>query len=920
MVYPRSASVVANMAYSPDRKSTHSRLGQIARRNYMKEKDIDESDDEESFSGSGKYQIDPSMDMWRPVDFGRNTSTNHMPSQANVLSNASNVKDEKISLKSKDDRIATKPVDIPAPPKKIPPPIDTQAPQNTASCDLSEIEKLLNHTPMSPPPVDTKSSAADAALAQMRKEKEEMKRMMEALQKEKLELLRITAEEKSKQEEKKITEVKLALSERDDLRRMLEQMRQQNEMLMQHMQNTEQQAQEQIENERKQRVIELRKMESMNKLLTQQVLDAQREAEAKLQQERQELKGALKRMEEEKLDLSRRIMLTEQKAKEDAERIDRQRREYEEMIQNMEREKNALNELLKSNELQSKTASEAMASQLADERDQMKRQLEAMDREKSAVFKNLKSAEEEAQEKAEALAAQLQQEKMQLNDRLKIMEQEKVDMAKHLAVVEKEAKDKAATVAEQLEQEKRELKESMERMEREKQELAAKLALNEENSATAVATLSEETLREREKLRLQMEQMEKEKAELAAKLKEAAEAAAQREKEMSERLARERDELREAVERMKQEMELEKQRLAASSTPKNEELAPSKSKLNLKPTRSLYDVVEQQNNETLSQKADANVSHDMGTIEEGDEKIGTHASMDTALETTDGQAEEYTEEQETVPPASDEEEDEFSELPAPHAAAARGNLNRIIEIGAMEPTLLYSYDSGSRCPLFYAVAYDKYHVAKYLVEMFPDCVHYIDAHGDTPLHAAASAGSSECMSLLLQYCDENSVNPVNSMGMTPVHLCQSMDCLELLHASGADLLLSDGNGRSALFIAAAMNRTDCVQYLIDCLDMNEEYLCAQDVRGDTPLHAAACNGSTDSLLLLLQCGISPLMTNKKGLKAIDLAQRNKKTKCRELLAQYHLHFATRSDFDSVLFLATLEVLHMSHILKHLDIV
>lgn len=65
-------------------------------------------------------------------------------------------------------------------------------------------------------------------------------------------------------------------------------------------------------------------------------------------------------------------------------------------------------------------------------------------------------------------------------------------------------------------------------------------------------------------------------------------------------------------------------------------------------------------------------------------------------------------------------------------------------------------------------------------------------------------------------------------------------------------------------------------------------------------------GAADCVLLLLQCGINPLSTNNAGLRAIDLAQRNKKMKCREILAQYHLHFATASDFDSVGFIATLE--------------
>ena len=83
-----------------------------------------------------------------------------------------------------------------------------------------------------------------------------------------------------------------------------------------------------------------------------------------------------------------------------------------------------------------------------------------------------------------------------------------------------------------------------------------------------------------------------------------------------------------------------------------------------------------------------------------------------------------------------------------------------------------------------------------------------------------------------------------------------------------------------------LSRSDCVEYIIDnCLEGDDDALYAADVRGDTPLHAAACNGAADCVLLLLQCGINPLTTNKAGLRAIDLAQRNKKVKCRELLAQ-----------------------------------
>ena len=118
----------------------------------------------------------------------------------------------------------------------------------------------------------------------------------------------------------------------------------------------------------------------------------------------------------------------------------------------------------------------------------------------------------------------------------------------------------------------------------------------------------------------------------------------------------------------------------------------------------------------------------------------------------------------------------------------------------------------------------------------------------------------------------------------------------------------DGNGRSPLFVACAMNRESCAEYIMGCLDREgkTDDLYEKDARGDTPLHAAACNGSTECLLQLLQFGVDPTVSNSKGLKAIDLAARNNQAKCRDLLAEYHLHFCTSSEFDSVLFLATLQ--------------
>lgn len=142
--------------------------------------------------------------------------------------------------------------------------------------------------------------------------------------------------------------------------------------------------------------------------------------------------------------------------------------------------------------------------------------------------------------------------------------------------------------------------------------------------------------------------------------------------------------------------------------------------------------------------------------------------------------------------------------------------------------------------------------------------------------------------------------------MTAVHMANNVACLELLYKYGADVSIVDGQNRTPLFIFCLLNNEKCVNFLINSYD-SIEYIYKADYRGDTPLHAAACNGSVECLLTLLQQGIDPRMVNNQNLRAVDLAVRNKQNKCRDILAEYLLHYCTSSDFDSVLFLSTLEV-------------
>lgn len=122
------------------------------------------------------------------------------------------------------------------------------------------------------------------------------------------------------------------------------------------------------------------------------------------------------------------------------------------------------------------------------------------------------------------------------------------------------------------------------------------------------------------------------------------------------------------------------------------------------------------------------------------------------------------------------------------------------------------------------------------------------------------------------------------------------------------LLAQDLDSRTPLFMACASDRLEKAEFLCELLEYAGQDLGEADKRGDTPIHAAACNGSTACLLLLLQYGVAPDVRNAKGLRAIDLATRKGQTACEKILLEYQLHHKVDdSYFDSVLFLATLEV-------------
>ncbi|KAL4094148.1 hypothetical protein PRIC1_009811 [Phytophthora ramorum] len=193
-------------------------------------------------------------------------------------------------------------------------------------------------------------------------------------------------------------------------------------------------------------------------------------------------------------------------------------------------------------------------------------------------------------------------------------------------------------------------------------------------------------------------------------------------------------------------------------------------------------------------------------------------------------------------------------------------------------------DKKQRTPLFYACAADRLGCCALLARVRRVWLNTPDRQMDTPVHVCCFFGWNKCLQLLL----DAGADPHgrNAKGFKPSHLAATPECLEALLAFGDDLLQGDKLGRSPLFVACARNRVACVEFLCAWNNQSRSWMLElEDQRGDRAIHAAACNGSTDSLAVLLRYGSDPLTNNAKGMSPKDLAIANKHPGCEALLVQ-----------------------------------
>uniref|UniRef100_A0A8C3JR70 Ankyrin repeat domain 52 n=1 Tax=Calidris pygmaea TaxID=425635 RepID=A0A8C3JR70_9CHAR len=151
-----------------------------------------------------------------------------------------------------------------------------------------------------------------------------------------------------------------------------------------------------------------------------------------------------------------------------------------------------------------------------------------------------------------------------------------------------------------------------------------------------------------------------------------------------------------------------------------------------------------------------------------------------------------------------------------------------------------------------------------LLLALPSCLEFLldngadpslrDKQGYTAVHYAAAYGNRQNLELLLEMSFNCLEDVESTIPVSPLHLAAyngHCEALKTLAETLVNLDVRDHKGRTALYLATERGSTECVEVLTS---HGASALVKERKRKWTPLHAAAANGNTDSLHLLIDSG------------------------------------------------------------------
>jgi ankyrin repeat protein len=186
-------------------------------------------------------------------------------------------------------------------------------------------------------------------------------------------------------------------------------------------------------------------------------------------------------------------------------------------------------------------------------------------------------------------------------------------------------------------------------------------------------------------------------------------------------------------------------------------------------------------------------------------------------------------------------------------------------------------------PLYYAARLGFRDLAEHLIAEHPEYVSARGGHQVTPIHAAASAGHTNILSLLIQHGAD--VNDRDSIGNTPLFRASENARLEagqFLINHGADIDARHNYNNTALIYAMWGGHIEFARMLLERGAVINAW-CQLD---RTPLHWAAREGRTEFVRLLLEHGADVNARDGSGNTPSELGSQKGHHEIVELLSEY----------------------------------
>lgn len=183
---------------------------------------------------------------------------------------------------------------------------------------------------------------------------------------------------------------------------------------------------------------------------------------------------------------------------------------------------------------------------------------------------------------------------------------------------------------------------------------------------------------------------------------------------------------------------------------------------------------------------------------------------------------------------------------------------RLVNLGAR-----ISADSYGNTPLLCATLSGNSEMVSFFLQLGADATIRDHAKSRTPIFAAAVAGHTAVLKLLVESAAPGTINLPACDGLTPLNaatLAGILESVEILLINGADHTIHDEYGLGPLHTAAVYGRLKIAEVLLD----HHANILAVANDGLQPLFLASLNGHLEVAELLLNRGADVLARNEEG--------------------------------------------------------